>query len=148
MRGPSAFTNSASTPWEKITGTVSGSGRGPAIGREDRSSRGALPSVGCRNSRSPPRCGMDETMSATQERFAALMRSRPVLLAPMEDVSDAVFRRICRRFGADACFTEFINVESLLGGCERAEKKIRLEADDVTTAIQIYGANPATLIEA
>lgn len=80
--------------------------------------------------------------------FHALMSSRPVLLAPMEDVSDAIFRRICRGFGADACFTEFVNVESLLNGCLRAERKLHLAEDDRPTAIQIYGADPGRLMEA
>jgi nifR3 family TIM-barrel protein len=66
----------------------------------------------------------------------------------MEDVSDAVFRRICRGFGADACFTEFVNVESLLRGCARATRKVHLAEDDRPTAIQIYGADPDTLMEA
>lgn len=86
-------------------------------------------------------------MSPT-DAFHALIASRPVLLAPMEDVSDAVFRRICRGFGADACFTEFVNVESLLRGCARATRKVHLAEDDRPTAIQIYGADPDTLMEA
>ena len=82
------------------------------------------------------------------DAFSALFAARPVLLAPMEDVSDAIFRRICRRLGADACFTEFVNVESLLKGCTRSERKLRLDEDDRPTAIQIYGADPARLVEA
>lgn len=82
------------------------------------------------------------------DTFHALMASRPVLLAPMEDVSDAVFRRICRGFGADACFTEFVNVESLLEGGARALRKLHLAEDDRRTAIQIYGADPGRLREA
>ncbi len=82
------------------------------------------------------------------DAFSALFAAKPVLLAPMEDVSDAIFRRICRRLGADACFTEFVNVESLLKGCPRSERKLRLAEDDRSTAIQIYGANPAALVEA
>ncbi len=84
----------------------------------------------------------------SSDTFSALFAARPVLLAPMEDVSDAIFRRICRQLGADACFTEFVNVESLLKGCIRNERKLKLEEDDRPTAIQIYGANPATLVEA
>ena len=41
----------------------------------------------------------------------------PVVLAPMEDVSDAVFRGLCRAVGADLCVTEFVNAEGLLRGC-------------------------------
>ena len=66
----------------------------------------------------------------------------------MEDVSDAVFRRLCRKLGADLCVTEFVNVEGLLRGCKKAKKKLTLDADDQPTAIQIYGSNPERLAEA
>jgi tRNA-dihydrouridine synthase B len=78
----------------------------------------------------------------------AYFRSRPVMLAPMEDVSDAVFRRVCRARGADLCVTEFVNVEGLLRGCRQAAQKIRLEADDHPTVIQIYGSDATRLAEA
>lgn len=80
--------------------------------------------------------------------FDGYFRTKPVILAPMEDVSDAVFRRICRERGADLCVTEFVNVEGLLRGCKQAAHKIRLEADDQPTVIQIYGADAARLAEA
>ncbi|MDP3275487.1 MAG: tRNA-dihydrouridine synthase [Deltaproteobacteria bacterium] len=82
------------------------------------------------------------------ERFEALYRSRPAILAPMEDVSDAVFRRVCRTVGADVCFTEFVNCEGLLRGAETARRKLTLSAIDQPTAVQIYGSNPARLAEA
>ncbi len=66
----------------------------------------------------------------------------------MEDVTDAVFRRLCRREGADICMTEFVNVEGLLRGCRHAKRKIALAPDDELTAIQIYGSDPARLAEA
>ncbi len=66
----------------------------------------------------------------------------------MEDVSDAVFRALCRRLGAELCVTEFVNVEGLLRGCRIANRKIRLAPDDTPTAIQIYGSDPARLAEA
>lgn len=48
--------------------------------------------------------------------FDGFFRSRPVLLAPMEDVSDAVFRRACRARGAELCVTEFVHADGLIGG--------------------------------
>ncbi|MBK8253640.1 MAG: tRNA-dihydrouridine synthase [Polyangiaceae bacterium] len=66
----------------------------------------------------------------------------------MEDVSDAVFRRLCRALGADLCVTEFVNAEGLLRGCRNARRKLKLDADDTPTAIQIYGSNPERLAEA
>ncbi len=80
--------------------------------------------------------------------FDALFRSKPVILAPMEDVSDAVFRQVCRARGAELCVTEFVNVEGLLRGAKDAAHKIDLLPGDSPTAIQIYGADPARLAEA
>ena len=76
------------------------------------------------------------------------LRSRAILLAPMEDVTDAVFRRLCRARGADLCVTEFVNVEGLLRGCKGAAHKIDLALGDQPTAIQIYGADADRLAEA
>jgi tRNA-dihydrouridine synthase B len=80
--------------------------------------------------------------------FDAVFASRPVLLAPMEDVSDAVFRQICRRRGASVCVTEFVNAEGLLAQREEAVRKLQLAADDSPTAIQIYGSDAHHLAEA
>jgi nifR3 family TIM-barrel protein len=66
----------------------------------------------------------------------------------MEDVTDVVFRRLCRAQGASVCLTEFVNVEGLLRGCRNARRKVKLAEDDTLTAIQIYGADPARLAEA
>jgi nifR3 family TIM-barrel protein len=81
-------------------------------------------------------------------RFEQLFHERPVILAPMEDVSDAVFRKLARSLGAGLCVTEFVNAEGLLRGCKTAARKIRLEEGDTPTAIQIYGSNPERLAEA
>lgn len=66
----------------------------------------------------------------------------------MEDVTDMVFRRLCRTVGSEVGMTEFVNVEGLLRGCRNAKRKIRLAEDDQLTAIQIYGADPERLAEA
>jgi tRNA-dihydrouridine synthase B len=84
----------------------------------------------------------------THAELAAYLRTRPVILAPMEDVSDAVFRALCRKLGADLCVTEFVNVEGLLRGCKKARRKLTLEDADRPTAIQIYGSDPGRLAEA
>jgi tRNA-dihydrouridine synthase B len=86
--------------------------------------------------------------SSTQPSFASLFTGRPVILAPMEDVSDVVFRRLCRKYGANLCVTEFVNAEGLLRGCRNAKRKITLSDDDRPTAIQIYGSDPERLAEA
>lgn len=66
----------------------------------------------------------------------------------MEDVTDVVFRRLCRGLGADLCVTEFVNVEGLLRGCRTATRKLHLPPDDQPTIIQIYGSDPGRLAEA
>ena len=83
-----------------------------------------------------------------EERFSALFEGYPAILAPMEDVTDALYRRLCRDFGAHLCVTEFVNVEGLLRGCKKAKRKITIEPHDHPTAIQIYGSNPERLAEA
>lgn len=87
-------------------------------------------------------------MPLSAAELRALFDERPVILAPMEDVSDAVFRRLCRELGASLCVTEFVNVEGLLRGCKNARRKIHLPEGDQPTAIQIYGSNPERLAEA
>lgn len=80
--------------------------------------------------------------------FDAFFRARPVILAPMEDVTDEVFRSICRARGADLCVTEFVNADGLVRGAVEATQKITLSAQDSPTAIQIYGADPERLAHA
>lgn len=78
-----------------------------------------------------------------------LLARRPVMLAPMEDVTDVHFRALCRELGADLTFTEFVNVEMLLAGAPSIRRKIELApGEGPTVGIQIYGADPATLAAA
>lgn len=92
--------------------------------------------------------GVPVTAHPNFEKLRTLYGQKPVILAPMEDVTDMVFRRICRSLGGDLAMTEFVNVEGLLRGCRNAKRKIRLAEDDGLTAIQIYGSNPDRLAEA
>ncbi len=87
-------------------------------------------------------------MVSPRERLQALYVRNAVVLAPMEDVTDAVFRRLCRKHGATLAMTEFVNTEGLLRGCKNARRKIKLADDDELTGIQIYGSNPERLAEA
>jgi len=82
------------------------------------------------------------------ENVSEILRNRPIILAPMEDVTDVVFRRLCRDLGSTIGVTEFVNVEGLLRGCRNARRKITLAPDDQRTAIQIYGSDPERLAEA
>jgi len=78
----------------------------------------------------------------------ALLAESPVVLAPMEDVTDAAFRRICRTLGASLCVTEFVGAEQVIADSELARRRASLADDDRPTAIQIYGADPALLLAA
>ena len=80
--------------------------------------------------------------------LAPLFARPPIVLAPMEDVSDLPFRRLCRELGADVTMTEFVRAERLLGRCRAAARKVTLAPDDRPTAIQIYGADAGLLMEA
>ncbi len=86
-------------------------------------------------------------MSATSP-IANLLARHPVVLAPMEDVTDATYRRLCRGLGAVVCVTEFVRAEQLIAGSHKALRKVHLADDDRPTAIQIYGADADRLLEA
>lgn len=79
---------------------------------------------------------------------AALLARDPVVLAPMEDITDAAFRRACRGVGASLCVTEFVGVEQVIAGSRLGARRITLAPDDRPTAIQIYGADPELLVRA
>ncbi|MCX5746148.1 MAG: tRNA-dihydrouridine synthase family protein [Proteobacteria bacterium] len=80
--------------------------------------------------------------------LAAHLARSPLILAPMEDVSDAVFRAACRSVGAELCVTEFVHADQVIADTRMARRKLTLAPDDRPTAIQIYGANPQRLLEA
>jgi len=71
-----------------------------------------------------------------------------LLLAPMEDVTDPPFRRICRRLGADLVYTEFISSEGLIRDARRSNQKLALYEDERPVAIQIFGGNEEVMGEA
>jgi nifR3 family TIM-barrel protein len=64
---------------------------------------------------------------------------RPLLLAPMEDVSDPPFRVLCKRYGADLLYTEFISSGGLVHGAESSLQKLEFSEDERPLAIQIFG---------
>ena len=74
--------------------------------------------------------------------------NRPVLLAPMEDVTDASFRKVCKHFGADMVYTEFIPSDGLIRDAAKAIAKMKASEDEAPVAIQIYGNNPDAMVEA
>lgn len=64
----------------------------------------------------------------------------PLLLAPMEDVSDPPFRAICKKQGCDMMYTEFISVEGLIRDADKSVQKLDIYEDERPIGIQIFGA--------
>ena len=74
--------------------------------------------------------------------------ARPLLLAPMEDVTDASFRYICKEFGADMMYTEFVSSDGLIRDAAKTIAKMKLYDYEHPIGIQIYGHIPEALVEA
>ncbi len=72
----------------------------------------------------------------------------PLFLAPMEDVTDVSFRHICKMYGADMLYTEFVASEALVRNIDKTVKKMHLEDAERPAGIQIYGHDPAHMVEA
>lgn len=64
---------------------------------------------------------------------------KPVILAPMEDVSDSPFRQMCKRLGADVVYTEFISSEAIIRDSDKSMHKMRFEEMERPFGIQIFG---------
>ncbi|MBN2613400.1 MAG: tRNA dihydrouridine synthase DusB [Bacteroidales bacterium] len=76
------------------------------------------------------------------------LRDRPLLLAPMEDVTDPSFRYICKLFGADMMFTEFISSDGLIRDGKKSLVKLDISDDERPIGIQLYGHIPEAMVEA
>lgn len=81
-------------------------------------------------------------------RIGKLEFEKPLLLAPMEDVTDASFRIICKQLGADLVFTEFVNSEGLRRGSEKTHLKMKLFDEERPAGIQIYGGDIQAMVDA
>lgn len=72
----------------------------------------------------------------------------PLLLAPMEDVSDPPFRALCKEQGADVVYTEFISSEGLIRDAEKSTQKLDIYEQERPVGIQIFGANLESMLQA
>ena len=72
----------------------------------------------------------------------------PVLLAPMEDVTDLGFRLMCKQFGADLVYTEFVSSDALIRQVNKSMQKLTISDDERPVAIQIYGRDVDSMTEA
>ena len=72
----------------------------------------------------------------------------PLLLAPMEDVSDPPFRALCKEQGCDMMYTEFISVEGLIRDADKSVQKLDIYDDERPIGIQIFGAELESMVKA
>ncbi len=75
-------------------------------------------------------------------------RDRALFLAPMEDVTDASFRYICKEYGADMMYTEFVSSDGLVHNAQKSFKKMEVFEYERPIGIQIYGHIPEAMVEA
>lgn len=74
--------------------------------------------------------------------------SRPLFLAPMEDVTDIGFRKLCKRFGAAMVYTEFVAADAIIRSIPSTLSKMKVNDDERPVGIQIYGKNVDSMVEA
>ncbi|MBT3244607.1 MAG: tRNA dihydrouridine synthase DusB [Bacteroidetes bacterium] len=72
---------------------------------------------------------------------------QPVILAPMEDVTDPPFRYMCKKFGADLMFSEFVSSDALIRNVNRTLEKMEIQAYEHPYGIQLYGKNIVAMVE-
>lgn len=73
---------------------------------------------------------------------------RPLLLAPMEDVTDPSFRSVCKSFGADLMYTEFISADGLIRDGRKSVEKLAVYPEERPIGIQLYGSETGPMVEA
>lgn len=73
---------------------------------------------------------------------------QPLLLAPMEDVTDPSFRVLCKDYGADLVYTEFVSADALVRSINSTVRKLEIFERERPVAIQIYGKDPESMAEA
>jgi tRNA-dihydrouridine synthase B len=81
-------------------------------------------------------------------KFGNINIKNALLLAPMEDVTDIAYRKLCKELGADVVYTEFVNSDGLIRSNKKTEKKLEITEEERPVGIQIYGGNLEPMIEA
>ncbi|WP_373815270.1 tRNA dihydrouridine synthase DusB [Porphyromonas loveana] len=74
--------------------------------------------------------------------------TEPLLLAPMEDVTDVAFRLMCKQFGADLVYSEFLSADALIRQVAGTFRKMVIDEAERPMAVQIYGRDVASMVEA
>lgn len=80
-------------------------------------------------------------------KIGNLTFEKPIILAPMESITDLPFRIICKRMGADLVYSEFIASEALTRNVEKSFKKLSIAEEERPVAIQIFGANIDSMLK-
>src|SRR5436190_11638284 len=86
--------------------------------------------------------------SSTSRQGGIMLPEFPLLLAPMEDVSDPPFRAVCKQGGADLMYTEFISSEGLIRHAAKSKQKLDIFEYERPIGIQLFGGAVDSMIEA
>lgn len=73
---------------------------------------------------------------------------RPLILAPMEDITNPPFRKFCKNFGADWLYSEFVSADALVRSVHKTIKKLTIDESERPVTIQIYGRYVDSMVEA
>ena len=73
---------------------------------------------------------------------------QPLILAPMEDVTNPPFRKFCKRYGADWLYSEFVSADALVRSVNKSLKKLVIDEKERPVTIQIYGRFIDSMVEA
>ena len=93
--------------------------------------------------------GLSAQRSFSDSGLSAQRSERNALyLAPMEDVTDPAFRALCKRYGADRVYTEFVNADALVRDVASTTRKLTIHDAERPVAIQIYGRDPESMADA
>lgn len=76
------------------------------------------------------------------------LRKNPLLLAPMEDVTDPSFRLLCKKYSADLMYTEFVSCDALVRSIEKTQRKLKIFDQEQPVGIQLYGKDIDAMVEA
>ena len=87
-------------------------------------------------------------LSGEADLSAQRSERHALYLAPMEDVTDPAFRSLCKRYGADRVYTEFVNADALVRDVASTTRKLTISDAERPVAIQIYGREPEAMAEA
>jgi tRNA-dihydrouridine synthase B len=81
-------------------------------------------------------------------KIGKIKLEKGIFLAPMEEISDLPFRLICKEYGADVVYSEFISSEAIIRDAEKSLKKMHIDPEERPIGIQIYGNRVEAMVKA